>query len=145
MSQQWVPIVLASPGGSLRSATRSNPGPFQIAASALGPRTCEILHMSFKSGAYLPHSPLALPKLNTTSLQSQTFWGLSCITESLGSGARCVAWTCHSLGRTSAIVLILIFVGSLPGVFIFSILCLHPSYPSCFYSFFMFLIVNLCH
>ena len=40
-------------GGSLRSTGGSDPGSFQITASALVPRVCEILCAPFKSGGFL--------------------------------------------------------------------------------------------
>ena len=44
----------ASPGDSPRSAGRSNPGSFQIAAFSLGPGVCVVLCASFKSGISFP-------------------------------------------------------------------------------------------
>lgn len=55
----------ASPGDSPRSADGSDLGSFQIAASVLGPGTCEILCATFKSGVSISHSP--------AGLQSQMF------------------------------------------------------------------------
>ena len=67
---------LASLGGSVRSAGRSDLGFFQITASSLGLGACEILCAPFKSGTSISHSPLPLPKVSPFELQSQTFWGL---------------------------------------------------------------------
>lgn len=53
---------LSSPGDSLGSAGRSDPGSFQITASALGPGACEILCTPFTSGLSISHSPLADPQ-----------------------------------------------------------------------------------
>ena len=53
---------LPSPGDSLGSAGRSDPGSFQITASALGPGACEILCTPFTSGLSISHSPLVDPQ-----------------------------------------------------------------------------------
>ena len=66
----------ASPGDSPRSAGRSDPGSFQITASSLGPRACEILYVPFKSLVSISHNPLGLLKASPADQQSQTFWGL---------------------------------------------------------------------
>ena len=47
----------ASPRDSPRSAGRSDPGSFQITASALGPGACEILRASFKAEVCTSLSP----------------------------------------------------------------------------------------
>ena len=52
----------ASPRDLSRSAGRSDPGSFQIAASALGPGACEILCTPFTSGLSISHSPLVDPQ-----------------------------------------------------------------------------------
>ena len=70
---QWPP---PSTGDSLRSAGRSDPGSFQMTASALGCSAPEILCAPFKSGVSVPHSPLELLKVSSTGLQSLAFWGL---------------------------------------------------------------------
>ena len=56
------PMLPVFPEDSPRSAGRSDPDSFQIIPSALGTKTCEILHVSFKSRASISHSPLGLPK-----------------------------------------------------------------------------------
>ena len=66
----------ASPEDSLRSAGRCDPASFKIIVSALGPRTCEILHVPFKSEVSVSPSPLGLLMGSPTGLQSQMFWGL---------------------------------------------------------------------
>ena len=68
----WLPP--ASPGGSPRSASGSDPGFLQIPASVLGLRVCEILHEFFKGIVCLSYTPLALPYTSSIGLQSQTFW-----------------------------------------------------------------------
>ena len=55
----------------------------------------------------LSHSPLALLKVSLTGLQSQTFWGLF----SQCWGAQSMVQASHTMGRTSAIIIILSFVG----------------------------------
>ena len=59
----------ASLGGSLRSAHWSDPGYFQITASALSLQVCEILCVTFKSGVCISHSPLTLLKTSHSGLQ----------------------------------------------------------------------------
>ena len=53
----------ASPGGSPRLASRSDPGSLQITASALGSEACEVLCAPFKSCVSICLSPLALLKV----------------------------------------------------------------------------------
>ena len=64
-------LLPVSPGDFPSSAGRSDPGSFQITASAWGPGACEILCAPFKSSVSLD-----LPEVSPTSLQSQMFWGL---------------------------------------------------------------------
>ena len=66
----------ASLGDSPTSSGGSEPGSFQMTASALGPGACEILCEPFKNGVSISHSSLGLPKVSPIGLQSQTFWGL---------------------------------------------------------------------
>ena len=54
----------------------SDPGSYQITASALGSKACEILCAPFKSGISISYSLLALLNVSPTDLQSQMFWGL---------------------------------------------------------------------
>lgn len=84
--QTWLTPVSVSPGelqlppasleNSLRSAGRSDPGSFQITASALAPSVCEILCESFKSRVFISPSPVRFLKVSLTGIHSQTFWGL---------------------------------------------------------------------
>ena len=105
----------ASLRGSPRSAGGSNPGSFQITASVLGPRACEILCVPFKSEVSFPQpsgqSPESQPhwpsKLNILGAHLPDAGPLSL-------GARCGAQTPHSVRRTSAVVTILPFVGRPP-------------------------------
>ena len=66
----------ASPAGSPRSASRSDPDAFQTAASVLGLKVSEVLCVPFKSGVSVFYSPLALPNISPTGFQSQIFGGL---------------------------------------------------------------------
>ena len=67
---------LLSPGDSLGSAGRSDPGSFQIPASALGPGAREILCAPFTSGLSVSHSPLVVLKVGPTDPQGfLTPWG----------------------------------------------------------------------
>ena len=72
-----LPCLPASPGGSQRSPGRSDPGFFQIIASALDPSTYGILCAQRKKKnrgeVSIFHSPLALLKVSPIGLQSQTF------------------------------------------------------------------------
>ena len=118
----------ASLEGSPISAGGSDPGTFQITASALGPRACEFLCVPFKSGTSISYSLLAL-KLSPTDLQSQTFWGSFSQCRTLRLGNLLGAQTPCSLERTSVIVIIL--VDRPPRVFILTVPHLHHSYQSC--------------
>ena len=65
------------PEDSPRSAGRSDPGSFQIIPSALGTRTYEILHVSFKSRVSVSHRDSSgTPQASPIALQSQMFWEL---------------------------------------------------------------------
>ena len=81
---QLSPVSL---GGSLRWASRSDPGFFQATGSMLGLRTCVILHAPFKRGVSISLSHPALPYTSRAGLQNQMFWGLSswCSPPRLGS------------------------------------------------------------
>lgn len=75
-SPKWLPPVSMSPGelqvppvcpgGPRRSAVESDSGSFQITASALGPRACEILCAPSRSEVCFPHP--------TGSLRSKSHW-----------------------------------------------------------------------
>ena len=62
-------------GGFLILASESDLGFFQITASALGLRVCEILCAPFKSGIFVSYSPPTL-FANPAGLQSQIFYRL---------------------------------------------------------------------
>ena len=69
-------MLSASPGHSLRSASESDPGSFQITASALGLETCEILCKLLKSRVSVFYSPQSLLYASSADLQSWMFWAL---------------------------------------------------------------------
>ena len=102
-------LLLASPGGSSRSASVSDPGFSQITASVLGLGACEILFMPFKSNLF----PVTLLFSSTPAPLSSKPDVLGAHDSEAGSPGwktQCGAWTPGSLGRTSAIVIILPFV-----------------------------------
>ena len=110
MSLGWVQLPLASLGGSPRSTAGSDPGSFQIIASALGPGACEILYAPFKSEVYFPW-PSGSSKIKACQPSKPNVLvdhlpgaGL------LGWGALYGAQIPTSLGRTSVIIIILPFV-----------------------------------
>ena len=63
-------------GNSPRLTGRFDPGSYQITASALGPRVCEILSVPFKSEVSISPSPLGPSKVSPADLRIQMFWGL---------------------------------------------------------------------
>ena len=108
-------LLPSSLGGPLRSASGCDAGFFQITASALGVRKCEILFLPFKSRVSISYTLLAFPKASPTGLLSHTFWGLIFpVQDPRESGAQCGAQTPCSLERTLTIVIVLLFVGHLP-------------------------------
>lgn len=72
--QSISPLLSASLGGTVRSTSVSDPGPFQCIASVLGLGACEILCETFKSGISVSLSPPALLNISSAGVQSQTFW-----------------------------------------------------------------------
>lgn len=86
--------------------------------SVWGVRVCEILRAPFKNEVCVSFSPLALPRECSVGLQNEGILrGHLPSAEALGWEAQCEAWTLHSLGKTSAVVIILLFVGCLPRCF----------------------------
>ena len=110
-------LLSDSLGDCPRLAGRSDPGSFQITASALGHRACETLCVPFKSWVSISYSPVGLPKVNPTGFQSQMLWGFTCLVQDSWAGqkSQCGPQTSHSFGRTSAVVIIHLFVDHLPG------------------------------
>ena len=77
----------------------------------LGSQSIEILCEPFKNTVCIFHSPLVLLKVSPTSLQSQMFQGFSLPRVGpMGLGTRYGSWTPQFLGRTSAIVIMFIYV-----------------------------------
>ena len=100
--------------------------------------------MSFKSGISVSHILLALCTQALLAFKARCSKGSSSSTGPLGWGPRRVAQTFHSLGRMSAFVMILSFVGLLPGSMGLATLCLHPPHPShCSSSFISLVVENL--
>ena len=104
----------ASLGASPRSASGSDPGSFQITASALGLGACEILCAPFKNGiSFL--QPSGSPEISPDGLSKPNVLGVHLPSAGpLGWGAQCEAQSPRSLGTTSAVVIIFPFVGCLP-------------------------------
>ena len=120
-SPKWLLPASMSPGKSQlspaslgcfpRSASGSNPGSFQITASALGLGVCEILHMPFKSRVSVSYNLIALHGCKPPLAFKASHSG--------GSSSQCrTPWagvlTPCFLGRTSAVLIILSFVNRLP-------------------------------
>ena len=72
-TQGELQLLPASLGHSPRSAGGSDPGFFQITASALGPRACDILCTPFRSGVSISHRPLVLLKVSPACLRRIVF------------------------------------------------------------------------
>lgn len=67
---------LSRTGGSLRSASGSESGSFQLTASARSLRACGILCTPFRDRVSVSYSLTALPYMSPTGLQSQMGWAL---------------------------------------------------------------------
>lgn len=71
----------------------------------------EIVCAFFNSGVFISHNPLSLLKVSPAGLQSQTFWGLALLRQDPRAGEPAVGLRpFSSLGRSSAVVIILPFV-----------------------------------
>lgn len=143
-SPRWLPPASMSPGG-VPVAPCLSQWPSKISkwvwprllshpASVLGLGVCEILH---HLRVLSVSSPPCLLCASPTDLQSQMFWGLTSPGWGpLGWGTQCGARSPNSLGRASAIVITLTFVGHLPGSVGFDstvswpLLVFLPSFPS---------------
>ena len=108
--------------------------------SKLGLRACKILHEPFKSKVSVSNSS-PVHKFCWPSKPAVLGAPLPG-TGPPGWRAWCGAWTSHFLGRSSAIVFILPFVGLLLGVWILTVPHPCPSYPSLCVSFFISLVVE---
>ena len=108
------PLPPVSWEGSLRSASDSDPVSFQITASVLGFRTCEIMHTPIKSKVSVSCNSLAFLHTSPAGFQSQIFRGLIFPVQDPWAGKPSVGpQTSCSLRRTSAIVIIFLLVGHL--------------------------------
>lgn len=77
----------------------------------------------FKSGNSIRYSPPVLPYASPAGFRSQMFW---VFLSGAGWGTQCGAWTSRFGKRTSAIVIILPFVGHLLRLWVLSVLHLLP-------------------
>lgn len=104
------PAASCLSGRLSRSAAASDPGCFQIIASAQGPGACEILYAPFKSGVCFPR-PSGSPQIKPCQPSKPNVLGDHLPGAGLlGLGALYGAQIPTSLGRTSVIVIILPFV-----------------------------------
>lgn len=71
---------------SSRSVSVSDADFFQIIASVLGLRACEILHVPFKSGVSVSYGLVALLYASSAGLQDQMFWGLVSLVQDSWAG-----------------------------------------------------------
>ena len=73
--------------GSLsKISVGSDPGSFQITASALGPGARGILCVPFKSGVFISHCPLGLPKEALLAFKAKYSGGSSSLSRTPGLG-----------------------------------------------------------
>lgn len=96
-------MLPASLGASARSTSEFDLGFFQVTASVLGFRVCEVLCAPFKSGVCVSYSPLTVLYLSPVPFKATCFEGVI------------FQLRTARLGRTSAIVIVFLFVGCLPG------------------------------
>ena len=80
------PPPCTSPGDSPRPAGRPDPGSYPVTAFALVPGTCEISCVPFKNEVSVFPSPVGLPKLSPSGLQSQMLWGLAFLVQDPRAG-----------------------------------------------------------
>ena len=118
------------PSASLRcsskSAGGSDPGSLQNIVYSLGPRVCEILCAPFESGVSISYSSLALLKVKASpsGFPCSVFWALFFLVLDPKLGGSVWVHRLHSLGRASAIIIILYLWIICPGVLVLIILCL---------------------
>lgn len=147
--QIWLPPVLIFPwwgpvascflfGRRSKIRGRSYSGSLQIAVCP-GSQSMQNFCVSFKIGMSTSCIFLAVFKVSPTGLQSQMFWGLILLCRTLRLGSPCGAQTLCSLERTSAIVIIPLFVGHPEGL---DCTTSPPSYLSHCGSFFMYLFIE---
>lgn len=87
--------------------------------------------MAFRSGASVFYTPLDLLHTRFTDLRSQMFWELIFPAQDSLVGSLMLSRTPHSLGRTSAIVIIFLFVSNLPSYMSLDCIASPPLSPSC--------------
>ena len=134
----------ASLGCTSKSAGGSDPGPFQNIVYSLGPRVCEILCAPFESGVSISYSSLALlkVKVSPTGLPSPVFWECFILVLVPKLGGSVWVHRLHSLGRASAVIIILYMWIICPGVLVLIILCLLHSHTSCCGFLFIYFVVE---
>lgn len=135
VSPGWAPVASCPLEGSARLASGFEPGSFQIMASALYLRMCEICMRPLRVEFLFPRS---LCTQGPTAFKIRHLGTHIPGAGTPGWGAWCGTWNPRSLQRTSAIMFILWSMGHLPEVWILIILCLHSSYLYCCGTFFYF-------
>lgn len=96
-------MLPASLGASVRSTSEFDLGFFKVTASVLGIGVCEVLCTPFKSRVCVSYSPLTVLYLSPVHFKATCFEGVI------------FQHRTARLGRTSAIVIVFLFVGCLPG------------------------------
>lgn len=133
----------ASSGGSPRSAGETNPGSFQITASAPGPWAGKVLHAPLKSGVSISHCPLGLLKVSSDGLQRPVFLDLVFLVQDSHIEEPDV-WF-GPLGpfrRISTIAIVLPFLGHPLGLWVLIIRSFCSYFPSCCSYFFLTFVVD---
>ena len=82
----------------------------------LGPSTCEILCVPFRSEVSIFSSPVGLSKLSSTSLQSQIFWGLIFPVQDTQAGGLTWGSEVSILWEKVCNIIIFLFFGCPPGL-----------------------------
>ena len=105
----------ASLGGFPRSVSGPEPGPFQISASSLGLKVCEILCVSFKSEFLFPTFFQLSCMQALLAFKARHSEGLSSWCRTLGLESPVSGLDPLILGETSAVLMIFPLVGCLSG------------------------------
>ena len=106
---------------------------------------CEILCAPFESGVSISYSSLALlkVKVSPTGLPSPVFWECFILVLVPKLGGSVLVHRLHSLGRASAVIIILYMWIICPGVLVLIIiLCLLHSHTSCCGFLFIYFVVE---
>lgn len=82
----------------------------------LGPSTCEILCVPFRSEVSIFSSPVGLSKLSSTSLQSQIFWGLIFPVQDTQAGEPNMRFRGLNPVGKGLNIIIFLFLGCPPGL-----------------------------